>query len=103
MGVYLFIDVYLLLWENIYLLMFVYLSFCRVFLMDKYFVTSGYANLMNSLVYIISAVASPFVGILVDQTGFNLVWCKYVPIHKGNKLTDKKEFTLVSFLIHLCK
>ena len=45
--------------------------------MDKYFVSSGYANIMNSLVYIISAVASPFVGILVDQTGFNLVWCKY--------------------------
>ena len=57
--------------------------------MDKYFVSSGYANIMNSLVYIISAVASPFVGILVDQTGFNLVWCKYVCTNtRGNKLTD---------------
>ena len=41
--------------------------------MDKYFVSSGNANIMNSLVYIISAVASPFVGNLVDQTGFKLV------------------------------
>ena len=53
--------------------LFIYLSVCRVFLMGKYFVSSGYANIMNSLVYIISAVASPFVSILVDQTGFNLV------------------------------
>ena len=40
--------------------------------MDKYFVSSGYANIINSMVYIISAVASPFVGILVDQTGFGV-------------------------------
>ena len=44
--------------------LFIYLSVCTVFLMDKYLVSSSYANIMNSLVYIISAVASPFVGIL---------------------------------------
>ncbi len=49
----------------------------RVFLMDKYFVTSSQANLLNSLVYLISAAASPFIGILVDRTGFNLFWCMY--------------------------
>ena len=49
-----------------------------VFLMDKYQVSSGYANILNSLVYIISAVASPFLGFLVDKTGFNVFWCKLI-------------------------
>lgn len=48
-----------------------------VFLMDKYFIHSGQANILNSLVYLISAGVSPFIGFLVDKTGFNLFWCKY--------------------------
>lgn len=44
--------------------------------MDKFGVNSSEANILNSLVYIISAVASPFLGLLVDKTGFNLFWCK---------------------------
>ena len=45
--------------------------------MEKYFVNSSQANILNSLVYLISAGASPFLGILVDKTGFNLMWCKF--------------------------
>ena len=48
----------------------------RVFLIDKYQVSTQQANVLNSLVYIISAIVSPFLGILVDRTGFNLFWSK---------------------------
>lgn len=47
---------------------------CRVFLMDKYGVSSSEANILNSLVYLLSAGVSPFLGILVDKTGLNLMW-----------------------------
>ena len=32
------------------------------------------ANAVNSIVYILSAVASPVFGFLVDRTGRNIVW-----------------------------
>ena len=32
------------------------------------------ANAVDSIIYIISAVLSPFLGILVDLTGRNLIW-----------------------------
>lgn len=46
--------------------------------MDKYGVNSSQANILNSLVYLISAGVSPFLGITVDKTGLNLMWCKWV-------------------------
>ncbi len=45
-----------------------------VFLIDKYGVTTQTANVLNSLVYIMSAAISPFLGVIVDKTGFNLFW-----------------------------
>ena len=44
--------------------------------MSKYDVDFEQANILNSLVYIISAVASPFIGLLIDKTGLNLIWCE---------------------------
>lgn len=32
------------------------------------------ANQVNSMIYIVSAVASPFCGILIDKVGKNLFW-----------------------------
>lgn len=49
----------------------------RIFLEDKYGFSPATANIVNSLVYLISAVASPVFGYAVDKTGFNLVWCKF--------------------------
>ena len=50
--------------------------FFRVFLEDKYGFPAHIANIVNSLVYLISAGVSPVFGIAVDKTGFNLIWCK---------------------------
>ena len=49
----------------------------RIFLEDKYGFSASTANIVNSLVYLISAGASPVFGYAVDKTGFNLVWCKF--------------------------
>ena len=53
--------------------------------MSKYDVDFEQANILNSLVYIISAVASPFIGLLIDKTGLNLIWCESLlsPLHLG--------------------
>ena len=53
------------------------LLYFSVFLEDKYFFDSSVANIVNSLVYSISAIASPLFGLAIDKTGFNLLWCKY--------------------------
>ena len=34
--------------------------------------------LLLSIVYIVSAAASPVLGFMVDKTGFNLFWCKFL-------------------------
>lgn len=36
--------------------------------------SDGDADKINSLVYLISGVASPFTGILIDKAGLNLLW-----------------------------
>ena len=45
-----------------------------LFFEEKWLYNATKANIVNSLVYIISAVASPFLGFAVDQTGFNVMW-----------------------------
>ena len=50
------------------------LSFISVFFEEKWQYDAAKANIVNSLVYIISAVASPFLGFAVDRTGFNVLW-----------------------------
>ena len=47
-----------------------------MFFEDKWQYSATKANAVNSLVYIISAVASPFLGVAVDATGFNVMWGK---------------------------
>ena len=44
--------------------------------MAKYGLTPSEANVANSLVYIIPAATSPFIGYLVDKSGYNLIWCQ---------------------------
>lgn len=47
---------------------------CRVFFERKFDFSPSNANAVNSIVYVISAVASPFFGILVDKVGRNILW-----------------------------
>lgn len=42
--------------------------------MQKYDFDAQDANFINSLVYIISAVASPLFGYVIDKTGKNVSW-----------------------------
>lgn len=42
--------------------------------MQKYDFIAEDANFINSLVYIISAVASPLFGFVIDKTGRNVFW-----------------------------
>jgi nitrate/nitrite transporter NarK len=46
----------------------------RVFFERKFSFTPENANRVNSIVYIISAVASPALGLLVDKVGMNVFW-----------------------------
>lgn len=46
----------------------------RVFFERKFDFSPSNANAVNSIVYVISAVASPFFGILVDKVGRNILW-----------------------------
>jgi MFS family permease len=45
-----------------------------VFFERKFDYSPEDANTVNSIVYIISAVASPLLGLLVDKTGRNVMW-----------------------------
>lgn len=42
--------------------------------MDKFHFTPDEANNVNSIVYLISAVASPLFGFVIDKTGRNVTW-----------------------------
>jgi len=55
-----------------YVTVFPFIGLAVVFLEDKYGFQNDEANIVNSLVYWLSAAASPFLGILVDKLGFNL-------------------------------
>lgn len=46
----------------------------RVFFERKFGFLPEDANTVNSIVYIISAFASPLLGLLVDKTGRNVMW-----------------------------
>lgn len=49
---------------------------CSVFLMDKYWVSSGQANILDSLSFLVATGMSPVLGAIVDKTGLNLMWSK---------------------------
>lgn len=57
-----------------YVSVFPFIGMAVLFLQQKYGLGTTKANLANSIVYIVSAVASPVLGLMVDTTGFNLFW-----------------------------
>lgn len=57
-----------------YVTVFPFVGLGIVFFEEKWQYSASLANVVNSLVYIISAVASPFLGFAVDKTGFNVMW-----------------------------
>ncbi len=48
--------------------------FCRTFFQRKYQISHSEANGVDSIIYVISAGLSPFIGIMVDFTGRNILW-----------------------------
>lgn len=57
-----------------YSAIFPFIGLSKVFFMYKYDMKSAAANTVSSVVYVISAVASPLFGIMVDKTGRNIMW-----------------------------
>uniref|UniRef100_A0A1L8DE70 Lysosomal dipeptide transporter MFSD1 n=2 Tax=Nyssomyia neivai TaxID=330878 RepID=A0A1L8DE70_9DIPT len=57
-----------------YVAIFPFIALGKVFFMRKYDFTPEDANTVNSIVYIISAIASPIMGLVVDKTGKNVLW-----------------------------
>lgn len=50
------------------------MSIFRDFFIKKFKYTPDQANNVNSIVYLISAIASPLFGFLIDLTGRNVSW-----------------------------
>lgn len=48
--------------------------FFRLFFERKFDLSPQHANTVNSMVYLLSAILSPFFGILIDKTGRNVTW-----------------------------
>ncbi|XP_025832730.1 major facilitator superfamily domain-containing protein 1 isoform X2 [Agrilus planipennis] len=57
-----------------YVSVFPFISLGKDFFMKKFKMDSEAANIVNSLVYLVSAFASPILGFLVDKTGKNVFW-----------------------------
>ncbi|XP_076435777.1 lysosomal dipeptide transporter MFSD1-like [Babylonia areolata] len=57
-----------------YVAVFPFVGLGLVFFEMKFSMNPTNANAVNSLVYIISAVASPFFGFVIDKTGKNIFW-----------------------------
>ncbi|KAA0201581.1 hypothetical protein HAZT_HAZT003892 [Hyalella azteca] len=57
-----------------YSAIFPFIGLSKVFFMYKYGLSSAKANTVSSIVYIISAFASPMFGFVVDKTGRNIMW-----------------------------
>uniref|UniRef100_A0A0A9YJY8 Lysosomal dipeptide transporter MFSD1 n=1 Tax=Lygus hesperus TaxID=30085 RepID=A0A0A9YJY8_LYGHE len=57
-----------------YIAIFPFIGLGKVFFMRKFDYTSSQADIVNSMVYFVSAVASPILGYLVDRTGWNVFW-----------------------------
>lgn len=57
-----------------YVAIFPFIALGKVFFERKYEYEPSNANTVNSLVYSISAIASPVLGYLVDRTGKNVSW-----------------------------
>lgn len=57
-----------------YVAIFPFIALGKVFFERKYEYEPSNANMVNSLVYSISAIASPILGYIVDRTGKNVLW-----------------------------
>ncbi|XP_012278627.1 major facilitator superfamily domain-containing protein 1 [Orussus abietinus] len=57
-----------------YVVIFSFLALGKMFFEQKYQYEPSAANAVNSLVYTISAFASPLLGYIVDRTGKNVFW-----------------------------
>ncbi|XP_073986739.1 lysosomal dipeptide transporter MFSD1-like [Rhodnius prolixus] len=57
-----------------YIAIFPFIALGKVFFIRKFGFSSSEANFANSFLYLISAVASPILGLLVDKTGWNIFW-----------------------------
>ena len=57
-----------------YVAVFPFIGLGLVYFQAKFSLSPSAANICNSLVYLISAGASPVLGIMVDKTGKNLIW-----------------------------
>ncbi|XP_045610044.2 lysosomal dipeptide transporter MFSD1 isoform X1 [Procambarus clarkii] len=57
-----------------YVAIFPFIGLAKVFFMRKFDLDDKTANAVSSIVYIISAVASPILGFVVDRTGRNILW-----------------------------
>ncbi|XP_060902759.1 major facilitator superfamily domain-containing protein 1 isoform X2 [Labrus mixtus] len=57
-----------------YVAIFPFIGLGQVFFIEKFGFSPAEARAVNSIVYIISAPASPILGFMVDRTGKNVVW-----------------------------
>ncbi|KAL4647636.1 major facilitator superfamily domain-containing protein 1 isoform X1 [Arapaima gigas] len=57
-----------------YVAIFPFIGLGQVFFIEKFNFSSVEASAINSIVYIISAPASPLLGLVVDKTGKNITW-----------------------------
>uniref|UniRef100_A0AAQ4QWZ8 Lysosomal dipeptide transporter MFSD1 n=1 Tax=Gasterosteus aculeatus aculeatus TaxID=481459 RepID=A0AAQ4QWZ8_GASAC len=57
-----------------YVAIFPFIGLGQVFFIEKFNFTPAEARAVNSIVYIISAPASPLLGFMVDKTGRNVIW-----------------------------
>lgn len=57
-----------------YVAIFPFIALGKVFFMKKFDYTAEEANSVTSLVYMVSAIASPLMGYLIDKTGRNVLW-----------------------------
>ncbi|KAM8852933.1 lysosomal dipeptide transporter MFSD1 isoform 1-T1 [Synchiropus picturatus] len=57
-----------------YVAIFPFIGLGQVFFIEKFNFSPAEARAVNSIVYIISAPASPIFGFMVDKTGRNVVW-----------------------------
>ncbi|XP_029965187.1 lysosomal dipeptide transporter MFSD1 isoform X1 [Salarias fasciatus] len=57
-----------------YVAVFPFIGLGQVFFIEKFNFSPAQARAVNSIVYIISAPASPLLGFMVDKTGRNVIW-----------------------------
>ncbi|XP_063061737.1 major facilitator superfamily domain-containing protein 1 [Engraulis encrasicolus] len=57
-----------------YVAIFPFIGLGQVFFIEKFDFSPAQARAVNSIVYIISAPASPILGFIVDRTGKNVLW-----------------------------